>query len=265
MSLENEVKALFFDVFGTCVDWRSTVTTALVTASSAAIKNPGSHIPISVIDRASKLTEDDWGILAQQWRNTYKVFVKSLAADESLRWKTVDQHHLEALIDLVKTWQIENLWSNQELQQLSLIWHNLDPWSDSVHGMELLNKKFKTSTLSNGNISLLKDLKEHSRIPFTDITSSEEFQSYKPSPKVYLGAVKKFGLEPSQVAMVAAHLNDLKAAKSYGLRTIYVERPKEEDWDDTEVEESKHAGFVDLWVDGSEKGFEAVARKLNIL
>lgn len=38
------------------------------------------------------------------------------------------------------------------------------------------------------------------------------------------------GLQPEEIAMVAAHLSDLKAAKSCGFKTIYVERKQEEDW-----------------------------------
>jgi 2-haloacid dehalogenase len=264
MSLETEVKALFFDVFGTCVDWRSSVTAALAKASRSALNEPNAHVSSTAKDHATGLTNKDWGEFAQQWRNTYKTFVKALSADSTVQWKSVDQHHFDALNDLVQTWKIEGLWTQDQIQELSLVWHNLDPWTDSVHGVELLNKKFITSTLSNGNIALLEDLRRYSGISFTDITSSEEFKSYKPSPKVYLGAVKKFGLQPSQCAMVATHLMDLKAAKSNGLRTIYVERPNEEDYNSTEIEEARHAGFVDLWITESDNGFETVAHKLNI-
>jgi 2-haloacid dehalogenase len=113
-------------------------------------------------------------------------------------------------------------------------------------------------------MSLLSDLRDFSTIPFTTILSAEMFNSYKPSPKVYLGAVEKLGLQPSQCAMVAAHLNDLEAAKQHGLQTIYVERPQEEDWDEAKVEQVKKDGWVDLWVTGEEKGFIAVAQKLGV-
>jgi len=36
MAKTNELKALFFDIFGTCVDWRKTVTEALVDAAEQA-------------------------------------------------------------------------------------------------------------------------------------------------------------------------------------------------------------------------------------
>jgi hypothetical protein len=123
-----------------------------------------------------------------------------------------------------------------------------------------------TCTLSNGNLSLLGDLRTFSGIPFTHLLSAEMFGTYKPSPKVYLGAAEKLELHPNQCVMVAAHLNDLKAAKENGLQTVYVERPDEEDWGADEVEQARQGGWVDLWIsskDGS-RGFITVAEKLGI-
>jgi 2-haloacid dehalogenase len=115
-------------------------------------------------------------------------------------------------------------------------------------------------------LSLLGDLRTFSNIPFTHLFSAELFGTYKPSSKVYLGAAEKLKLPASECVMVAAHLNDLKAAKENGLQTIYVERAGEEEWDKDQVERAKQEGWVDLWVsskDGS-KGFVTVAEKLGI-
>jgi 2-haloacid dehalogenase len=123
-----------------------------------------------------------------------------------------------------------------------------------------------TCTLSNGNLSLLGDLRTFSKIPFTHIFSAELFGTYKPAPRVYLGAAEKLNLPANECVMVAAHLNDLKAAKQQGLQTIYVERPGEEDWDEAEVEKARRDGWVDLWVGSKDdsKGFMTVAEKLGI-
>lgn len=136
-----------------------------------------------------------------------------------------------------------------------------------MSGIATLNADIlDTCTLSNGNLSLLGDLRTHSTIPFTHIFSAELFGTYKPSPRVYLGAAEKLQLPPEQCAMVAAHLNDLRAAKDNGLKTIYVERPGEEDWNEEQVDKVRQEGWVDLWIsprDGS-KGFITVAEKLGI-
>jgi 2-haloacid dehalogenase len=115
-------------------------------------------------------------------------------------------------------------------------------------------------------LSLLSDLRTFSSIPFTHLFSAELFGTYKPAPRVYLGAAEKLNLPSNECVMVAAHLNDLKAAKQNGLQTIYVERPGEEDWSEAEVEKARMEGWIDLWIsskDGS-KGFVTVAEKLGV-
>lgn len=295
MALHTPPRALLFDVFGTCVDWRTTVTLALDAQSHAALNSATASLASRVRLRASDMTLAHWGDFAQQWRDSYKAFTQKLAADPTLPWKTIDEHHLDSLKELLQEWQLEGLWVDEEVRALSLVWHRLDPWADSAYGIKLLNQLFctchslcdfylrsrsfhcllgnrlfadaslGTATLSNGNISLLSDLKAHGKMEFTHVLSAELFGAYKPSPKVYLGAVEKLGLQPKECAMVAAHLGDLKAAKSHGLQTIYVERSGEEDWSNEDVEKAKDEGWVDLWIDyAGNSGFVTVAAKLGI-
>lgn len=72
------------------------------------------------------------------------------------------------------------------------------------------------------------------------------------------------GLEPGEVAMVAAHLSDLKAARGCGFKTVYVEREREEAWslDSEEYKDAKT--WVDLWMKEGEGGFLEVARRFGI-
>lgn len=194
--------------------------------------------------------------------------------DSSKEWKTVDEHHLESLHEILTEHGLlfprddatpdmlvhdGSLWDEPQLQELNMVWHRLDPWPDTCKGIQELNRQFYTCTLSNGNLSLLKDMVAHAKMEFTHIYSAEMFQSYKPSPKVYLGAAEKIGLKPEECALVAAHLDDLKAAKSNGFSTIYVERPLEE-----RHHELKDEGVVDIWVKEDEDGFITAAEKLGI-
>ena len=264
MVLSTLPRALLFDIFGTCVDWRSTVTKALNDQAHTTLSSATASLAAYLRMRASSMTLDDWGNLAQEWRDSYKQFTKSLAEDSGLPWKTVDEHHLNSLKQLLVVWQLEGLWTSEEIQALSLIWHRLNPWPDSSLGIKELNKLFWTVTLSNGNLSLLNDLHVYAKIDFTHVFSAELFGSYKPSPKVYLGAVEKLGLKPSECAMVASHLSDLKAAKSTGLQAIYVERPSEEDWSDELVENARTEGWVDLWIPAGQEGFVTMAERLRV-
>jgi 2-haloacid dehalogenase len=264
-----DARALLFDVFGTCVDWRKTVTDALVRQSRVALMRRSAIITNDVRAKADAMSIEDWGAFAQEWRSSYYVFTRSLAADASLNWKTVDDHHLESLHELLvkhglgrEDGDLGGLWNKDEVKEMSLIWHKLDPWSDTVAGLEALNTKYETCTLSNGNIALLEDMKQHGGMPFKHIYSSELFNSYKPNPAIYLGAAKRLGLEPSQCVMVAAHLGDLEAAKGCGYHTIYVERSQEEE--KKNEQEAREKGYVDIWIKIDEEGFVDAARKLGI-
>jgi 2-haloacid dehalogenase len=264
MVLPKAPTVLFFDVFGTCVDWRSTVTRTLDHGTHEVLNSASHSIASSVRLKASNMTMDDWGRLAQQWRNSYKAFTKSLAADPTIPWKTIDEHHLDAIKQLLIDWELAGLWRDEEVRALSLVWHRLDPWTDSAAGIAELNKHHWTATLSNGNLSLLTDLTAHAGMKFTKIFSAEMFGAYKPSPAVYLGAAQALGLQAADCAMVAAHLGDLRAAKELGMQVVYVERPLEEDWSDEEVEKARGEGWVDLWIAGDQNGFLTLAEKLGI-
>lgn len=255
-------KALFFDVFGTVVAWRPCVTEALSTASQHALRDPSKDIPVDVRERASALRQSDWLALAEEWRKSYIRFTATF--DSSQEFVSVDQHHYTALQDLMHQWGLWGLFNDSELWSLALSWHRLDPWPDSVSGLAKLNKMFITSTLSNGNVSLLHDLAKHGSLPFAHLVSSENFGAYKPSPKVYLGAADRLELPPAQCALVAAHLGDLKAAKSCGFQTVYVERELEEAWSADQVAQAKMDGFVDIWIGLNTGGFLEVARRFGI-
>ncbi|CAK4024776.1 haloacid dehalogenase, type II [Lecanosticta acicola] len=267
-------KALFFDVFGTCVDWRTTVTDALWSAAREALSSPAASLSSRIRIKASDMTYEQWGEVAQEWRNTYLQFTRAIARDPSIPYKTVDQHHLDALRDILAQRELifprqgdvpdplvhdGSLWDEQQILTLSLVWHYLAPWPETNRGLALLNTKFATCTLSNGNVALLTDMVAHGQMPFTHVYSAEMFQSYKPSPKVYRGAAERMGLQPAECVMVAAHLDDLKHAKLNGLRTVYVERPREE-----RVPELKAEGVADVWVGMDEEGFVTAARRLGI-
>ncbi|CAI6335006.1 unnamed protein product [Periconia digitata] len=264
MALPAPPRALFFDVFGTCVDWRETVTQALEAQAHVALNSATASLATQLRLRASSMTPTHWHEFAQQWRNSYKKFTRELAADPQKPWKTVDEHHLDSLRELLVEWELDGLWTDEDTRTLSLVWHQLKPWSDSSPGIALLNQLFWTATLSNGNVSLLSDLRSFGSLDFTHILSAELFGSYKPSPKVYLGAAEKLGLRPDECCMVAAHLNDLQAAKSLGLQTIYVQRPMEEDWPNEDVDKARSDGWVDLWIGEGQQGFVTVAEKLGV-
>ena len=142
MALTPPPRALLFDVFGTCVDWRKTVVGALHAQAHASLNSATASLASSIRMRASDMTIEHWGLFAQQWRDEYKKFTRKLANDPSLPWVSVDDHHLTSLKQLLIEWNINGLWDDEELRTLSLIWHHLLPWEDSAMGVALLNRLF---------------------------------------------------------------------------------------------------------------------------
>ncbi|KAK3370258.1 HAD-like domain-containing protein [Podospora didyma] len=264
-SLANQIKALTFDVFGTCVDWRTSVVSALEEAAARKTASPSfsSSVPQDVQVLVKSFTHDSWASFAQEWRSSYGRFTWGFVPGSSA-WKDIDTHHRDSLVELLDSHQLSGLYTPEEMERLSKVWHFLAPWPDSSAGIHELGKRFAVSTLSNGNQSLLADLNEHGDLGFQLLISAEDFKAYKPNPATYLGACRLLGLEPNQVAMVAAHLGDLDAAHELGLRTIYVERSNEESWKQDEPRYAEAKKWVDVWVSENEGGFLTVAERLGV-
>lgn len=203
----DNVKALTFDVFGTVVDYRS-----------------------SIIAEGRRLSAKhgftvDWPGFADAWRGAYRPAMDAVMRGGS-EWVNVDGIYRSALDKLLDLHEITNL-TEQEITDFCLVWHRLEPWGDSVPGLERLRRRFILSTLSNGNVRLLVDLARHAKLPWDVILSSEIVQAYKPDPRAYQMATDLLGLHPSEVMMVAAHQYDLDAAHEMGMRTAFVMRPLE--------------------------------------
>ncbi|KAI1773357.1 haloacid dehalogenase [Hypoxylon cercidicola] len=262
-ALQN-IKALTFDVFGTVVDWRSSVSEELARCAKQKIASSTfDSLPEPSRTRLGAMTDDDWAKFAQEWRVTYHGFTQGFVPGKSA-WKDIDTHHYDSLHELLRKWGLTGVYADGEARALSLVWHRLRPWEDSAAGIRRLGTRLVTSTLSNGNQSLLRDLNTFGELGFRRIISTADFGAYKPHPSTYLGAAGALGAKPEDVAIVAAHLGDLAGARSNGLRTIYVERPQEEAWGPEEQRYKEAREWVDLWVSQGEGGFLEVAKRLGI-
>jgi len=201
------VRALAFDVFGTVVDWRSTV----IREGEALGRAHGLKV--------------DWAAFAEAWRDGYQPAMNRVRQGE-LPWTNMDELHRMNLDDTLDRFAIRGL-SETEKHDFNRVWHRLDPWSDSVEGLARLKAKLTITTLSNGNVALLVNMARHAGLPWDLVLSSELIGHYKPDREVYLKAAALLGLSPGEVMMVAAHKYDLRAAAEAGLRTAFVPRPNE--------------------------------------
>lgn len=203
----SEVRALVFDVFGTVVDWRSSVSAE-----------------VQAVARAKGVSVDG-GAFADAWRAQYSPSMNRVRSGE-LPWTTLDKLHRTSLDGLLPQFGLASL-SEPERASLSRAWHRLQPWPDAVEGLTLLKRRFVIAPLSNGNIALMTNMAKHAKLPWDCILGAELARHYKPDPEVYQSAADFLDLQPSQVMMVAAHLGDLRAAKAVGLQTAFVPRPDE--------------------------------------
>ncbi len=206
-SVQRPIRALIFDVFGTVVDWRGSIVREC-----------------RALGRRKKIAAD-WDAFADAWRAGYKPAMARVRSGE-LPWMNIDQLHRMILDDLLGQFGIDSL-TEEEIDQLNRVWHRLAPWPDARKGLALLKRSHVIATLSNGNVSLLVNMAKHGRLPWDTVLSAELFRHYKPDPEAYLGAAAMLGFEPSEVMMVAAHKDDLRAARACGLATAFVRRPKE--------------------------------------
>jgi 2-haloacid dehalogenase len=200
-------KALVFDVFGTVVDWRTSIV-------------------LEGEDLGRKKNLDvNWAAFADAWRSRYVPSMERVRSGK-IPWTKLDDLHRASLEDLLREFGVEGL-SEPEKDHLNRVWHRLDPWPDAFEGLTRLKNSYVIAPLSNGNVALLVDMAKKAGLPWDLILSAELVRRYKPDPETYLMASDLLDLRPDQVMMVAAHVDDLRAAQEIGLRAAYVPRPLE--------------------------------------
>ena len=201
------VKALVFDVFGTVVDWRGSI----IREGQA-------------LGRRKKL-KVDWAAFADAWRAGYRPAMARVRSGEQ-PWTKIDALHRMILDDLLLRFPLGRL-AEADIDHLNRVWHRLKPWPDARAGLAKLKRRHVIATLSNGNVALLTNMAKHAKLPWDCILSAEVVRHYKPDPETYLGAADLLGVKPAELMMVAAHKDDLHAARACGLKTAFVPRPKE--------------------------------------
>jgi 2-haloacid dehalogenase len=206
-STEPAIKALFFDVFGTLVDWRSGVA-----REAERILKPLGH-------------NLDWLAFADGWRAEYQPGMEEVRSGRQ-PFSRLDILHRRNLERFLPRFTLQNL-SGDVLHELTLSWHRLDAWPDVPAALARLKLKFWLAPVSNGNISLMVDLARRNDFAWDAILGAEVARDFKPKPGVYLAACEAFDLQPEQCMMVAAHSSDLAAAAACGLRTGHIVRPDE--------------------------------------
>jgi 2-haloacid dehalogenase len=230
------VRALFFDVFGTLVDWRGSIA-----REARAILSP---LGVAI----------DWEAFADAWRSQYQPAMDEVRSGR-LPFSKLDVLHRRNLDVILKDFGLDDL-DESTRANLNLAWHRLDAWPDTRPGLARLRTKFRIAPCSNGNISLMVDLARRNGLVWDAILGAEIARDYKPKPAVYLAAAAAFDCEPHETMMVAAHSSDLAAAAATGVRTAFVARPDE-------YGEGKGESRASVPVDLSAASLNALADRLE--
>ncbi len=203
----HEVKALFFDVFGTLVDWRGSIA-----REAREILSPHG---VAI----------DWEAFADAWRDQYQPAMQEVRSGQ-LPFSKLDVLHRRNLDVVLKEFALDHI-DEATRVNLNLAWHRLDAWPDARRGLARLRSRFLIAPCSNGNISLMVALARRNGFAWDAILGAELARDYKPKPEVYISAATAFDCEPRETMMVAAHSSDLAAAATVGLRTAFIARPDE--------------------------------------
>ena len=207
MANRDEIKALVFDVFGTIVDWRNGV------AREAA---PFLKRHAAGLDPCE---------FADAWRREYSPAMEEVRSGRR-PYVRLDVLHRENLVKVLSRLGVAGV-ADEEIDELNLAWHRLDPWPDAVEALYRLKQRFIIAPLSNGNIRLMVDIAKRADLPWDAILGAEVVRAYKPSPQVYSETAEILGIAPAELCLVAAHNGDLAAARRVGLTTAFVARTTE--------------------------------------
>ena len=202
------IEALLFDVFGTVTDWKGSIT--------KRCERFGAEHKLSA----------DWEALAVEWRSRYKPAIEPVREGKR-PWADFDQLHREELDALLPKFGLDAL-SDDDRQLLVHGWHRTEPWPDALPALDRLAKRYILAPLSNGTVRQLTDTAKHSGLPWDLILGADIFRTYKPAPRLYEAALALVGSPADRVVMVAAHNEDLQAAKRAGMRTAFLYRETED-------------------------------------
>ena len=201
------IKALFFDVFGTLVDWRSGVARE----AESVLRPRGFAV--------------DWTAFADAWRDQYQPAMEEVRSGR-ISYAKLDVLHRRTLEIILPRFGLSEL-GDAELDELTLAWHRLDAWKDVSAGLARLRQRYLIAPVSNGNTAIMCDLARRNDLRWDAILGADLARDFKPAPAVYLAAVQAFNLKPVECMMCAAHGADLEAAAGNGLRTAFIARPEE--------------------------------------
>ena len=202
--LTREIKAIAFDQYGTIVDMQA----GLVAAVTPFLRQKGWHgEPNSFVT---------W------WRRTHfeNSMIDALCDRGHTPYREIGHRAVSYVMD-----RCGIAYTQDDVRRLVAEIETLKPFPDVVAALERLRSKgYKLSILSNGDRDMLNAAAPHIGFRFDHVISVQEAGYFKPHWKTYAKAAEIIGEDRSSILFVANHAFDCIGAKSYGMRTAFIDR-----------------------------------------
>ena len=202
--LRREIKAMVFDQYGTIVDMQGGLV-AVVTPFLGAKGWDGK--PNSFVT---------W------WRRTHfeNSMIDALCARGHTPYRQIGHRAVSFVMERAGIAHTQG-----EIQWLVSQIEALKPFPDVITTLHRLKGAgYGLHILSNGDRDMLEAAAPHIGFPFDSRISVQEAGFFKPAWQTYAKAEALIGFDRSQLLFVANHAFDCIGAKSWGMRTAFIDR-----------------------------------------
>lgn len=203
--LKKKIKVVMFDQYGTVVDMQK----GLVEIATPYLKEKGwTGNPNSFVT---------W------WRRTHfeNSMIDALLHKEHTPYREIGHRAVAYTLERAGVVHTED-----EVRYLVSCIEKLKPFPDVPAALAKLQTKYRIVVLSNGDRDMLETAKKYHGIPFNNVISVAEANSFKPHVTTYTKAAEIEGVRLDEVLFVANHAFDCLGAKSAGMHSAFIDRRK---------------------------------------
>jgi 2-haloacid dehalogenase len=202
------VKAVFFDVFGTIVDWRK----GLGEGFHRAFARHGTQVTC--------------GRLADLWMAELREACASRpdVPDAFRPFREIVEETLERTL---RGHAGDVPIPDKEKAVLQHALERLPAWPDSIPGLRSLRREYVVAACCDASIASTTWLAKNAGLPFDLVLGADIAGARLPDPRLYTASAAALGLAPGEVMVASCHNGDLEIARSAGFKTGFFARPKE--------------------------------------
>jgi len=202
-TLKQKIKVVMFDQYGTVVDMQK----GLVEIAAPYLKEKGwTGNPNSFVT---------W------WRRTHfeNSMIDALLHQEHTPYREIGHRAVAYTLERAGIAH-----TAEEVRYLVGCIEQLKPFPDVPEALARLQTRYRIVVLSNGDRDMLETAKRHHGIPFDNVISVAEANSFKPHVATYAKAAEIEGVRMDEVLFVANHAFDCLGAKSAGMHSAFIDR-----------------------------------------